>query len=74
MTTGIWTKDTPLSAHAINDMIDSMDAVKNLAIALHQVWCDGYLLIDFTEKTFWGDDIHPLVEQGLVNLGFSRKI
>lgn len=74
MTMGIWTKDIPLSPSSVNEMIDNMEAVKKLAISLHQVWCNNYLLIDYTEKTFWGDDIHPLISQGLTNLGFAYKM
>lgn len=71
--TGIWTKDTPPPTDSVNDMIRSMEAVTKLAVALHSVWCTGYLLIDYTEKTFWGDNLHPLVERGLINIGFARK-
>lgn len=73
MTMGIWTKDIPLSPDSINEMIDNMEAVKKLAMSLRHVWCNNYLLIDYTEKTFWGDDIHPMISQGLTNLGFTYK-
>lgn len=73
MTMGIWTKETPLSPGSVEAMIDNMESVGKLAVKLQEVWCTGYLLIDYTHKTFWGDDIHPLVEQGLRSIGFTRK-
>lgn len=75
MTTGIWSKDTTTlkSPCSINELIDNMEAVKKLAIALHSVWLEGDLLIDYTDKTFWGDNLNPLLVNGLENLGFIRR-
>lgn len=75
MTTGIWQKAgaIPASPCTVTQMMDNLEQVKKLMAVLHAVWLEGDLLIDFSEKTFWGDDLHPLVEQGLANIGFVRK-
>lgn len=70
--TGIWHKSgpTPVTPCTVNELIDNLEAIKKLMTALHAVWCDGELVIDFSQKTFRGKDLHPLVQRGIENLGF----
>jgi len=75
MTIGIWRKNRGTrvtTPHTVNDLIDNLDAVRKLATALHSVWMEGGLHINFSEKTFKGHNLNPLVVQGLINIGFTR--
>lgn len=73
--TGIWEKKDKeeVTTSSMNKLLKNMEDVYQLAITLNTVWLEGDLLIDYTNKHFWGDGINPIVEQSLIKLGFSRK-
>lgn len=73
--TGEWNKKdkTNVSASSSNELIKNMESVYKLAIILHSVWHEGDLHVNYSTKYFSGDNIHPLVQQGLINLGFNKK-
>lgn len=71
--TGVWPQKKESSAAFMLQVTKDMEAVHQLAVTLSENWLDGDLIIDYVHKHFWGDDLHPQVEQGLLNLGFKRK-
>lgn len=73
--TGIWARKNKndISKSSMFEVTRNMEAVCQLAITLGEVWLEGDLLIDYTDKSFWGDDVNPKVEQGLIKLGFERR-